>query len=298
MADPVAEAFGLLVDGDPARGELDRGGRMLRWVEAGSGTPVVLEAGAMSPVVTFAAVFRELATDHRVIAYDRAGYGASDPAPLSVDLQVGDLIALLEEVGPAVVVGHSWGGLLAQLASWERPDLIKGLVLLDPSHETFWQDAEPMRRPDRTRPPTEDPRYGDTLGSTEELAEEISRSLAGYPADKAGGASRREAELREACLSYVRTDEQLFTFLDELPMVLEHVEELAARRAAAVWPEAPLTVLTATKGRPAEFTPWVVAVQEGMATEGGGRHLVVADSGHYLQIDRPDLVVGCVRGTR
>jgi pimeloyl-ACP methyl ester carboxylesterase len=62
-----------------------------------------------------------------------------------------------------------------------------------------------------------------------------------------------------------------------------------------VWPKIPVVLLTATKGRPAEFTPEVIAVQDQLATECNGRHLVVPDSGHYVQIDRPDLVVGCVR---
>jgi hypothetical protein len=38
---------------------------------------VVLEAGTLSPVVGFAAISKALAADHRVIAYDRAGYDAS-----------------------------------------------------------------------------------------------------------------------------------------------------------------------------------------------------------------------------
>ncbi|MFF0345539.1 alpha/beta fold hydrolase [Kribbella sp. NPDC004875] len=110
MTDRVLRAFDALAGGGVTRQELDRGGRKLRWIEGGSGTPVVLEAGAMSPVAGFAAVFQGLVRDHRVIAYDRAGYGMSDPAPLTLDLQVGDLVAVLEEVGPAAVVGHSWGG--------------------------------------------------------------------------------------------------------------------------------------------------------------------------------------------
>lgn len=285
----------------------------------------------MSPVVTFAAVFRELATDHRVIAYDRAGYGMSDPAPLSVELQVGDLVALLEEVGPAVVVGHSWGGLLAQLATWERPELVSALVLLDPSHETFWQDAEPLPRADRSRPPTEHPRYEEVLTSAEQLAEEIANSLERYDASQAGrpatgqepaaehrlentsglaasvrrraagepgdSLGRGEPDLVSACRSYLRTDEQLFTYLDELPMVFQELGELRERRAKAVWPEVPVVVLTATKGRPAEFTPWVIAVQEQLAAECGGRHQVVPESGHYLQIDCPAFVSETVRAT-
>ena len=285
--DPALVAFDALIGRGATRRELDRGGRALRWIEAGEGPSVVLEAGAMSPVVGYAAVFRELAADFRVVAYDRAGYGASDPAPLSLDLQVDDLTAVLEEAGPAVVVGHSWGGLLAQLATWRRPDLVSGLVLLDPSHETFWRDAEPEPHPDRTRPPADDPRTKDVLNFGAELAADVSRSVA---ADR-----DLEHLLTEACHSYLQTDDQLFTYLDELPMILDHIDDLGTRRTQAAWPKIPIVLLTATKGRPAEFTPQVIAVQDRLAAQSGARHQVVPDSGHYLHIDRPELVAGCVR---
>lgn len=280
--DRALVAIDALVGGGVTRGELERGGRAIRWIEGGTGPAVVLEAGAMSPVIGYAAAFKALVADHRVIAYDRAGYGASDPAPLTLDLQLGDLVAVLEEAGPSVLVGHSWGGLIAQLVTWSRPDLVTGLVLLDPSHETFWRDAEPEPHPDRL---PDDPRRQDVVDSASELAQDIADSV-----------DRGLRQLMiEACLSYVETDEQLFTHLDELPMILDHVDELASRRARAVWPKIPVVLLTATKGRPAEFTPQVIAVQEQLATECNGRHQVVPDSGHYLQIDRPDLVVACVR---
>ena len=34
-----------------------------------------------------------------------------------------------------MLAGHSWGGLLAQLVAFSRPDLVAGLVLMDPAHE-------------------------------------------------------------------------------------------------------------------------------------------------------------------
>jgi pimeloyl-ACP methyl ester carboxylesterase len=147
----VTDALSALLNSDVEQRELDRGGRTLSWFEAGEGTPtIVFEAGAMSPVIGFAGVFQALAPKHRVIAYDRAGYGASDPSPVDLDLQLDDLIAILEEAGPSVLVGHSWGGLLAQLASWARPDLISGLVLVDPSREHL---GRPQSRDSRgTRP--------------------------------------------------------------------------------------------------------------------------------------------------
>lgn len=46
MPDLVVEGLSALVPGEVTRGELGRGSRMLRWIEAGTGGPtVVLEAG-------------------------------------------------------------------------------------------------------------------------------------------------------------------------------------------------------------------------------------------------------------
>ncbi|MFG1628321.1 alpha/beta fold hydrolase [Kribbella sp. NPDC049227] len=293
-SDKVAVAFEALVDGECQRREFDRGGRALRWLEAGAGPTVVFEAGAMSPAAGFAAVFQALAPDYRVIVYDRAGYGASDPAPLSLDLQLGDLLAVLETVGPCVVVGHSWGGLLAQLATWARPGLVSGLVLLDPSHEILWSElltgdgrAEVGRHPSRTASASEDPRSADVLKFGRELATDVARSV--------GGDERLQGLLVEACRSYLETDEQLFTYLDEFPMILDHVDDLAARRTHGVWPELPVVVLTATKGRPADSTEQVTAVLDELVATVNGRHTVVPDSGHHIHLDRPDLVVRAVR---
>jgi pimeloyl-ACP methyl ester carboxylesterase len=290
--DKVAAAFDALVGGGVERRELDRGGRMLRWIEAGSGAPtVVLEAGAMSPVASFAAVFKALAPDHRVIAYDRAGYGASDAAPVDLAVQLGDLVAVLEAAGPgpSVLVGHSWGGLLAQLVTWERPDLICGLVLIDPAHEASYFELTPEtraelgRHPSQTSPASEDPRSTDSLKYGRELAADVSRSVGG------------ENLLVEACMSYLETDEQLFMYLDELPMILDHLEELSVRRSQGVWPRIPVVLLTATLGRPEEWIPKVIAVQDQVVAAANGQHIIVPDAGHYTHLDRPDLVINWIQ---
>jgi pimeloyl-ACP methyl ester carboxylesterase len=294
--DQAAAAFGSLVGGGVERRELDRGGRALRWLEAGDGAPtVVLEAGAMSPVAGFAAIFKALAPDHRVIAYDRAGYGASDAAAVDLDLQLDDLMAILEEAGPGpcVMVGHSWGGLLAQLVTWARPELIRGLVLVDPSHESFWSELTPEtrveigRHPSRTSPASEDPRSTNVLRYGRELANDVARSIGGDP--------QVQELLIEACLSYLETDEQLFTYLDEVPMIIDHLDELVARRSKGVWPKVPVVLLTATMGGPEDSTADVIAVQDQVVAAVNGRHVIVPDAGHYIHVDRPDLVVKCVR---
>ena len=119
---------------------MDTGGRVVRRVEAGAGEPsVVLEAGRGNGAASWQRVMPLLASHVRAVAYDRAGLGGSAPAPgpVLIDRQVGDLAAVITGLtaGPCVLAGHSWGGILVQLLAFRRPDLVAGLVLVDPGHE-------------------------------------------------------------------------------------------------------------------------------------------------------------------
>jgi pimeloyl-ACP methyl ester carboxylesterase len=74
----------------------------------------------------------------RACAYDRAGYGFSDPATRPADAKnaVEDLHDLLRRAGitmPIVLVGHSRGGQYATLYTELYPQDVAGLVLIDPS---------------------------------------------------------------------------------------------------------------------------------------------------------------------
>jgi pimeloyl-ACP methyl ester carboxylesterase len=80
--------------------------------------------------------FREqlaLADDYRVIVVDRRGFGAnpsadSDGWPTDAE----DLVALLDEVGPAHVVGHSYGAVVALVAAGRVPERLLSLVAIEP----------------------------------------------------------------------------------------------------------------------------------------------------------------------
>jgi pimeloyl-ACP methyl ester carboxylesterase len=73
----------------------------------------------------------------RVLALDLPGFGRSEPGerPGSVPANVAVLARFLErEVGePVVLVGNSMGGMISIQLTGERPDLVSGLVLLDPA---------------------------------------------------------------------------------------------------------------------------------------------------------------------
>ena len=84
--------------------------------------------------------WRTLATRHLddlgVLAPDLIGHGHSTfAAPWTIDANVAALATLIEDEadGPVLVVGHSFGGAVALHLAAQCPDLVSGLVLLDPA---------------------------------------------------------------------------------------------------------------------------------------------------------------------
>jgi pimeloyl-ACP methyl ester carboxylesterase len=103
------------------------------------------------------AVFFQIAKLTRVCAYDRPGTIQNDNTPTNsspvrqpttAQQGVTDLHALLsagKEPGPYVLVGHSWGGLIARLFASIYPDQVSGLVLVDPASEFLKSSLTPAQ---------------------------------------------------------------------------------------------------------------------------------------------------------
>ena len=123
---------------------------MLRRIEAGTGRPdVLLEAGRNDVAASWRPVMDLLSPQLHVVAYDRAGLGASPPAadPAILARQVDDLTTIITAAaGRCVLAGHSWGGILVQLLAVRRPDLVAGLVLVDPAHEQMTEALPQVAR--------------------------------------------------------------------------------------------------------------------------------------------------------
>jgi pimeloyl-ACP methyl ester carboxylesterase len=77
---------------------------------------------------------------HRVVAIDLAGFGLTPGhgRPTSVHANADLLARFVDEVvgGPVVLVGNSMGGMVSLLLAAGRPELVRGLVLVDPSVPT------------------------------------------------------------------------------------------------------------------------------------------------------------------
>ncbi len=100
---------------------------------------VVLESGLGSTSLDWALVQNRIAKQTRVCSYDRSGYGWSDRSASVrvVPTMARDLDKLLLMAGekpPYLLVGHSFGGLIAQYFAHEFTEKTAGVVLVDSTH--------------------------------------------------------------------------------------------------------------------------------------------------------------------
>jgi pimeloyl-ACP methyl ester carboxylesterase len=107
----------------------------LRYLDSGAGTPVVLLHGNGSMIEDFASSGIMDAPDHRFIAFDRPGFGYSErprDRNWGPSEQARLLLRTLARLGVErpIVVGHSWGALVALAMALESPEQVSGLVLM------------------------------------------------------------------------------------------------------------------------------------------------------------------------
>jgi pimeloyl-ACP methyl ester carboxylesterase len=102
----------------------------IHWDERGEGPLVVIANQFFSESWVFEGLVGLLAEDHRVVFYDPRGTGRSSRVgPYSIEVDAGDLLAVVEDAGaPAVVVGMGDGSNRAVHAAAARPDVIDVVV--------------------------------------------------------------------------------------------------------------------------------------------------------------------------
>jgi pimeloyl-ACP methyl ester carboxylesterase len=131
---------------------LTTNGFTLRWAEKMAATnqtgfDLVFVHGSPGGAGVWATQFATLATNANLFAYDRPGFGKSEPVLTQphLQMQVDALMTLLAcaTTNKVLLVGHSYGSPIALLAALKHPEKIRGALLIggdvDPAQEKpFW----------------------------------------------------------------------------------------------------------------------------------------------------------------
>jgi pimeloyl-ACP methyl ester carboxylesterase len=279
--------------------------RLINFRCAGAGRPtVLLEAGYGATSLAWGQVQALEAPRRRACAYDRAGYGFSDPGPeprdgAAIARDLDQALRAARIAGPFIVVGHSAGALYVRLFADRRPNDVVGMVLVDPSVE--YQDRRLAAA------------FGAGAGSlsglralAERCLEAAKRGL--LPSSDAALVScaprpkpDRPASVTAARLAEAKRTTLWTTELSELDNLWTRTsDEVAGGRPR--YGSLPLVVLTAD-GTYAGAPPAVRAVaagfwtslhQEIAARSSRGVQRTVSGSSHLMMIDRPDAIAAAI----
>jgi pimeloyl-ACP methyl ester carboxylesterase len=231
-------------------------GRLHREVEGQGATTVILEAGFGGTTEDWGKIQQEAARYARVVSYDRAGLGKSEPGrkPRTAGRVAREVHAALKAAGvapPYVLVGHSAGGAYVRVFAHMYPKEVAGLILIVPPQEEFldWLKAY---RPEE---------YGMPADRVAKLPEGL----------------RAEWDAREAAVEEMRAAWPL----PRVSVVLLTSEREDQSMADDLSPES-LQSLSAARRK------WLGRVP-------GARQVVARKGGHNIPRDEPGLVVETIR---
>ncbi len=286
----------------PTQGRLiEEGGRRMQIDCRGSGAPIVVFEAGLDTMgsLSWSAVHDAVAATTRACAYSRSGIMWSEPraGKFESDSVARDLHALLLAAGeraPYVMVGHSLGGPYIMNFTRLYPQDVAGLVFVDASH--------PDQIGRMTQAAGKKMETGLTLFKVASALSwtGIPRLIAGYSASPGIPTQAKLAGDAYASRS--------------LGSALEELESLDATLAAAgqlrQLGDRPIVVLTAMKPYPAAMLKamqlttaqgtqmqavWKDMHNEEASWSHHSRHELVPDATHYIQFDRPDVVIAAVR---
>ena len=294
----------------PPPGQLiDVGGHRLHAVCRGQGSPVVLlESGIAASSVSWTVVQPGIAAFTRVCAYDRAGLAWSDArsCPTNFSRIVDELASVLAHVARhdrCVLVGHSFGSFVVRAYAARHPGQIAGLVLVDPPTEWLTMTPQRARMLWGGRSLS---RIGAVLARLGVVRVCLDLLTAGAP-----GAPRRFVRIFGPTAA--RTLERLVGEVRKLPpdvhpivqslwcqpkcfhAMAEHLLTFERDGASMMAPtpprEIPVVVISGADQPEEQIAAHRMLAERSI----GGRHITAARSGHWIQFDEPELIVGVVR---
>lgn len=297
----------------PLRGTLvPVNGKRLHVVQQGDPKrpAVLLEAGLAATSLSWVFTPPLLAEFAHVVAYDRAGLGGSSASqsPLNLPDLLSDieaLIRVLRLTQPIVLVGHSFGALLVRAFAHRHPDLIAGLVLVDPVSLATYAQPDPQHRR-RLALGIRLSKRGALLArlavvrtalwmvkqGSRSLPSVIARVSAGKGSSVIDRLAGEVAKLPPETHGPIRAHWSKPASFTLMADYLQLLPVAAAQALNMPIPDSiPVIVLSAASATAAELTErdsWTRA-------NPASRHAQIPNTTHWLQLDRPDLVAQAVQ---
>lgn len=293
----------------PAPGRLiDVGGYKLHLHEAGLGSPaVILESGISASSLNWRRVQSGIAKFTRVCSYDRAGLGWSELCresctPSSLAKQLHTLLHNAGIAAPYVLVGHSFGGLIIQAFAHLYPNETAALVLVDPLDPAEWtpitdEQRKIIRHGIRlSRRGALAARFGvvrlclNLLLGGNRLVPRVAAKLWSGDASQvtnsiAGQVQKMPEETWPLVAAHWKNEKSFEAMARHFEALAESAQELSQVKPLNV----PVTMLVGTQNEhPAD--PREYAKRLSPET----RLIFAEKSGHWIQLDEPELVVAAV----
>jgi pimeloyl-ACP methyl ester carboxylesterase len=290
---------------------VDVGGHRMHIYSTGNGDPaVVFDAGLPGSVLSWHYVMPDLGRLVRAVAYDRAGLGWSEPSPepRTAERIVEELHELLERAGvppPYILVGHSFAGLTTRLFAARHPEEVAGLVLVDPVGPGEWVPLGEHERKQLEggarlcRRAAWFGRFGvtrlvallvrvgaPTLARIAVLF--ISDGAIGHPPSLLSPLQKLPRDVRKTIhMFWVQPK-----FYEAMAGQIESLPESAAQvlRAGNGLRGKPVIVISSANTEPRRLAEQIAITR----LSSHGRHLVARKSGHWIQLDEPELVTGAI----
>ena len=293
---------------------VDVGGFKLHIYCAGEGSPaVILDAALGGSSISWSLVQPDVAAETRVCSYDRAGFGWSEagPMPRTASRIADELHLLLDHAGvppPFVLVGHSFGGFVMRIFAGRYRSEVAGLVLVDPAHPADWITPSPKeklkieRGLQLCRHGTAAARMGiaRVVGFLAELgAINMARGMAKLVSR--GGLSREDEGILAPIwrlpqkarrpLRYFWTQEKFYAALGSQIECISVSASEALDASVDGYGDLPLVTISSTD--PDQHKVEQQEVLARLSTR--GRHIVASNSGHWIPLDQPAVVIGTIR---
>jgi pimeloyl-ACP methyl ester carboxylesterase len=305
---PKAAVIDDVVYTRPARLVDIGGGQRLNLYCLGSGSPtVILDAGMGDSTISWAMVQPAMAKTTRVCSFDRAGLGFSDAArrtstPVN---QAEDLHALLRAAGikpPYVMVGHSLAGMNVRVYADKYRDDVVGMVIVDGSHED--QSAEGWA----LSAPGDKEKYDRYLEDQHACIDAARQGLAPGTKmfEKCLGDTkdpRFSAAINQAQAIYGATEKWQAAVASERENVF-YASADETRKTRSDFGDMPIIVLThspfptrtgeSRNERNRKTLSWEGLHLRVAAMSTRGVNEIVPDAGHYIQYDKPQVVIDAV----